>query len=492
MSSSLKHKSINSMGWSLVDNVVGTGTSFLVGLVLARLLSPGEFGIIGIIMVFLSIALIFIDSGFSQALIRKKEASPKDYNTLFWFNLMVAIVCYATIFAISGFIADFFEQPLLDPVLKVTALMLIFNALSIVQRVIFIRLLDFRTQASTTIVSSVLSGVVGIVMAFMGYGVWSLVGQILTRYLVQTIMFWVRCSWRPQMRVYGDSFREMFHFGHKLLLSGLLDTLYRNLSYIVIGKFYSTQALGQYTRAGQFANIFSANLLSVVQKVSYPVLSSIQDEPERLKAGYQKMIKTSMLLTFALILGMVAVAKPMILILIGEKWLPAVYYLQIICLAEMLYPLHAINLNILNVKGRSDLFLRLEVIKKTLAIPMILAGIYYSIEAMLWCGVLFSFVAYFLNAYYSAKLIDYPISQQVKDILPTFVVSVGVAVVMWGVNFLNLNLYVTFFLQITVGISLAIVIYNKLKLEEYLEVRSIVKSFLKRIFNRDNKEEYGT
>lgn len=210
----------------------------------------------------------------------------------------------------------------------------------------------------------------------------------------------------------------MFGFGYKLLLSGLLDTLYKNVYYVVIGRCYSSAQLGQYTRAEQFNTIFSSNLTSIVQRVSYPVLSSIQEEPERLREAYRQIIKTTMLVTFACMLGLAAMAKPLIIILIGEKWLPAVSFLQIICFSGMLYPLHAINLNILQVKGRSDLFLKLEIIKKTIAVFPILIGIFYGIEYMLWGSVLTSFIAYFLNSHYSADLIRYSTIEQIKDVLP--------------------------------------------------------------------------
>ena len=226
--------------------------------------------------------------------------------------------------------------------------------------------------------------------------------------------------------------------------------------------------------------IFSSNLTSVVQRVSYPVLSSIQEEPERLREAYRKVIKITMLITFACMLGLAAVAKPLILILIGEKWLPAVYFLQIICFSGMLYPLHAINLNILQVKGRSDLFLKLEIIKKIIAVGPIVVGIIYGIECMLWGGVLISFIAYFLNSYYSANLINYPTSEQIKDILPTFLTSFVVAVFMWSVSFWNISVYALLPIQILVGISLALFIYERLYLDEYLEVKQLVLSALKR------------
>lgn len=273
----------------------------------------------------------------------------------------------------------------------------------------------------------------------------------------------------------------MFGFGSKLLLSGLLNTIYKDIYYIIIGRFYSSAQLGQYTRAQQFNIIFSSNLTSVVQRVSYPVLSSMQDESERLKQAYRKVIKVTMLVTFACMLGLAAVAKPLIVILIGEKWLMAVSFLQIICFAGMLYPLHAINLNILQVKGRSDLFLKLEILKKIIAVGPIIIGIFYGIEYMLWGSVFTSFIAYFLNSFYSADLINYPTKDQIEDILPTFGVSFVTAAVMWCLSLLDISMYILLPMQCLLGLVLSVAIYEKLKLEEYIEVRQMVISLLKRV-----------
>ena len=286
--------------------------------------------------------------------------------------------------------------------------------------------------------------------------------------------------WRPVLEFSIQSFKELFSFGSKLLASGLIDTLFKNIYYIIIGRFYSAAQLGQYTRAEQFNMIFSSNLTSVIQRVSYPVLSSIQNEAERLREAYRRVIKSTMLVAFASMLGLAACAKPVILILIGEKWLVAAEYLQILCFSGMLYPLHAINLNILQVKGRSDLFLKLEIIKKGLAVLPITLGIIYGIKVMLLAKVFNSFLAYYLNARYSKSMVNYSVKEQIADILPTFLVSLGVAGVMWGITWLDLNVYLQLIVQVSVGLTLAGVIYEKLNLEEYKELKGIALSILKR------------
>lgn len=374
----------------------------------------------------------------------------------------------------SPYISFFFKEPILVSVTRVIGIVLIINSLAIIQRTVFVRNVDFKTQTKVSLIASISSGVVGIGMAFYGFGVWSLVGQQLSRQLLNTCFLWVYSSWRPSWEFSGESFKEMFGFGSKLMLSGLIDTIYKNIYYIVIGRFYSSAQLGQYTRADQFKNIFSSNLTAVVQRVSYPVLSSIQNEPERLKQAYRRVIKTTMLITFACMLGLAAVAKPLILILIGERWLESVSYLQIICFAGMLYPLHAINLNMLQVKGRSDLYLKLEIIKKIIAVIPILLGVFYGIECMLWGSVGSSVIAYVLNSHYSAQLIDYPTYEQLGDIYPTFLVSIFVAGIMWCITLTGLNNLFMLIIQILTGFGFSILIYNKLQLEEYNEVCRIV------------------
>lgn len=477
---SLTKKTIHGVSWSAIDSIASTGMSFLAGIILARMLSPVEFGILGMITVFIAVSNSIIDSGFSSALIRKPDVKDIDYNTVFYFNLLLGITLYVILFFCAPAISIFFHEPILLPVTRVMGIVLIINAVSIIQSTLLLKEVDFKTQAKISLFASFISGVVGIGMAIFGFGVWSLVGQQVSKQLLNSVFLWIYSTWRPVREFSKQSFKELFGFGSKLLVSGLIDTVYKNIYYLIIGKYYSTSQLGQYTRAEQFNTVFSSNLTSVVQRVSYPVLSSIQNESERLKQAYRRVIKSTMLVTFACMLGLAAVAKPLILILIGEKWLPAVEFIQILCFAEMLYPLHAINLNMLKVKGRSDLFLKLEIIKKIIAVFPICLGIFYGIEFMLWGGVFISFVAYFLNSYYSSQFVNYSTWVQIKDILPTFIVSLIVAVIMWSITLLNYSIWITLPLQCFLGALLGIIIYEIIKLPEYLELKEIALSLIKR------------
>ena len=451
-----------------------------MGLVLARLLTPSEYGIMAILTIFIAVSNSIVDSGFSNALIRKTDARRVDYNTVFLFNLLVSGLLYVVLFLAAPAISRFFKEPLLVEVMRVIGWVLVINALAIIPRTLFVKEVNFKTQTKVSLIASISSGVIGIGMALAGLGVWSLVGQQLSRQLLNTLFLWIYCTWRPAWEFSMQSFKELFGFGSKILLSGLLNTIFNEIYSLVIGRCYTSAQLGQYTRANQFNQIFSSNLTTVIQRVSYPVLSSIQDESERLREAYRKVIKSTMLISFACMLGLAAVARPLIIILIGEKWLPAVGFLQIICFSGMLYPLHAINLNILQVKGRSDLFLRLEIIKKIIAVGPLVLGVLFSIEYMLWGSVCTSLIAYFLNSYYSADLIDYPTKEQIKDILPTFLVSFVTAAAMWSLTLLSLSNWLLLPLQCSLGIALAVLIYECLHLPEYVEVKQLAFSILRR------------
>ena len=472
------------MGWSALENVTRLGVTFVVSIVLARLLSPEEYGLIGILTIFIAIFNAIVDSGFTSALIRKQDATDTDYSTVFYTNLVLSVVLAAVLFFCAKPISIFFERPELVSLTQVMSSVVIINALSIVQRARTTKAIDFKTQTKITFISSIGSGVIGIVMAYMGYGVWALVGQQVSNQLLTTLFFWIYNKWMPKLVFSWASFKEMWAFGSKLLASGLIDTAWKEAYQVVIGKCYSPATLGLYTRAKQFADLCSSNLTSVVQRVSYPVLSSIQDDRLRLKGAYQRVIKTTMLPTFVLMLGMAACAEPMIYVLIGEQWLECVPMLQIICTYGMLYPLHALNLNMLQVQGRSDLFLKLEIIKKIVGIGPLLLGIFVNIYWMLAGTLVTSLISYYLNAYYSGPFLNYSIKEQVKDILPSFGVAVAMAVPVYAMSFIPLNPFILLPLQIVAGAIITIAICETTKLPEYIELKGIVIPIINKVIKR--------
>ena len=470
----LKEKTISGLAWSFIDNFSALGITFLVGIILARLLTPHEFGLIGMIYIFMAISQSIIDSGFTQALIRKKECTQADYSTVFYFNLILGVIIYLIFVFTSGIISHFFNEPQLKLIVKVLGLGLIIESLTIVQRAKLIKRIDFKLQTKISVISSIISGIIGITMALKGFGVWSLVIKSLTGYAVTSFLLWIWNKWKPSLTFSISSFKEMYSFGSKLLISGLIDVSYRNIYLLIIGKYFSATELGFYTRAEQFTNLPSQNIDIVIQRVSYPVLSTMQDDIQKLKEAYKKLIKSTMLITFVLMLGMAAIAKPMILTLIGEKWISSVVYIQLLCFVGMLYPLHSLNLNMLNVQGRSDLFLRLEVIKKLLAVPIIIIAILYGIKIMIIGMFVNSCMAYYLNSYWSGKFIKYSFGEQIKDILPSFLLAIFISSVIFFLgNAMDISNILKMIMQILLGALLFIGITEATQMKDYLYIKHI-------------------
>ncbi len=465
--------------WSFIDSFAGQGVQFIIGLVLARFLHPSDFGLIGMLTIFIAISQSFVDSGFASALIRKQHCTMADYSTVFYFNLAVACLVFGLLYVSAPEIALFLSEPKLIGLLRVLSLGLILNAGGLIQRTILTKQVEFKVQTQLSLVASLISGIVAIAMAYFGYGVWSLVALTLLRYGISTILIWLKSSWRPEWLFSLKSFKELFGFGGKLLLSGLIDTTYRNVYYVIIGKYFSATELGYYTKADEFKKLPSENVNSVIGRVSYPLLANLQDNPERLRIGYIKMLKTTMFLSFLLMLGLAAISRNLLLVLLGEDWLNSVPYLQLLCFVGMLYPLHALNLNMLQVQGRSDLFLKLELIKKIMAFPIIALGIWKGIEIMI-IGMFFnSFVAFFLNTYWSGRKMNYGWKEQLRDIYPSLLFAIAVALPTYLVSihlFNSPGLNLT--LQLTTALSL-VIIFGELKLShEYTYLRKESISFV--------------
>lgn len=471
----LKQKTITGTIWSFIDSFANQGIQFIAGIVLARILSPKEFGLIGMLTIFIALSQSFIDSGFTNALIRKKNCTQTDYSTVFYFNFVVGIIFYFILFFSAGSISVFFNEPQLELLLQVLGIGLILNALGIIQRTILTKDINFKLQTRVSIVASTLSGIIAIAMAFNGFGVWSLVALTLSRFGFTSFFLWMWAKWKPSLTFSTRSFKDLFSFGSKLLISGLIDTVYRNIYYFIIGKYFSAVELGYFTRADQFQALPSQQLTGVFGRVSYPILSTIQNDVKKLRNAYKQIIKSTMLITFVFMLGMAAIAKPMILTLIGEQWLPSVIYLQMLCFVGMFYPLHALNLNMLKVLGRSDLFLRLEIIKTVLAVPVIIIGILYGIKIMILGMLINTIIAYYLNSFWSGKLIGYSSFEQVKDIFPSFLLAFTVAAIVYiignVIDFSNIWILVT---QLIIGAVLTIILAEIFKLNSYLTLKEII------------------
>ena len=478
---SLKDKTIKGTMWSAIDNVAQFGVQFIVSIVLARLLSPDDYGLIGIITIFTTVCTAIINGGFSSALIRTQKSTDEDYNTAFICNLLMSILLYAIVFLCSPLIADFFNRQELVALTRVSSFTMIIGALAIVQQTRLTKRIDFKTQTKITLIASVASGVIGISLALMDFGVWALVMQGIISQLLRTILLWIYNHWVPSIRFSKESFNRLFGFGWKMMASGILDSLWTQLYQVIVGKFYSPATLGQYTRAKQFSTMFSSNLSGVIQRVTYPVLSDIQNEKERMIAAYRKIIKTMMFMTFALMFALGAVSEPLLYCLIGPKWHEAATYLPLICLVGSLYPLHAINLNMLQVQGRSDLFLGLEIVKKIIGLVPLFMGAFVGIFPMLYTIVITSIISYFLNSYFSGKLLGYSSWMQLRDITPSFFISLTMAIIVYCLTFLPLSNWLILPMQIVFGLIVFFFLCKITKIEEYKEVMDMIKPVLNKI-----------
>ncbi|MBP5523113.1 MAG: lipopolysaccharide biosynthesis protein [Bacteroidaceae bacterium] len=468
---SLRHKTFNGMQWGLLDNIANSGVTFLVGLILARMLTPTEFGILGIITIFINLSIVIIDGGFATALIRKPEANSDDYNTVFYANIIISVGLIFILYLTSGAIADFFRQPQLAQVLPAMSIILLFNACSLIQKTILVKQLDFKSQALVSFVSSTTSGIIGIAAAFHGFGVWSLALQQISRQFIMMVGLWIANHWIPAFRFSAKSFHELFGFGSKILIANVINSIYKDMFLAVIGKMYTARDLGYYNRAEQFNMIFSNNLGQIVQKVSLSALSQVQHDSDRLYSSLRKMTRYVGIFTFAAVFGLSAVAKPLIITLVGSKWEPSVHLLQIMCIYAAIYPLQQLNLNILNIRKRSDLFLKLEILKKLLFTFVILVGCFYQLEWMLWAAVIYYYIEYILNSWYSHRFTGYGTWQQVKDLLPFYLISIAISLCVWTITLVDIPYLLMLPIQIFGAVILYIIVYSIIRQPEFLEVR---------------------
>ena len=475
MAESLKNKTIKGLGWSALDNAARYGMQFMIGIVLARLLSPDDYGLLGLVGIVTVVCTALVNGGFTTALIRKNDATDDDFNTAFICNLGMSLLLYAVVFVCAPLIADFFGREELVALVRVSSLGLIIGALGMVQQTRLTKRIDFKTQTKITLVATSVSGAIGIGMALMGFGVWALVTQQLMSHALSTLQLYLYNRWLPRLHFSIESFHNLFGFGWKMMVSALLDAVWKELYQVVVGKFYNPATLGQYTRARHYAKLFSSNLTTVVERVTYPVLSSIQDDKERMVSAYRRIIRTSMFSTAVALFSLGGVSEPLIYCMIGPKWHEAATYLPLICITYSLYPLHAINLNMLKVQGRSDLFLGLEIIKKVITLAPLLIGAFVGIMPMLWVNMFVGIIAYFLNSYYSGRLLGYSSWMQLRDIAPSYTLAITIALSVWFLKFLPLSYWIVLPMQIVIGATVFFTLCLLFKMNEYKEIMHILK-----------------
>ncbi|MBL0500234.1 lipopolysaccharide biosynthesis protein [Aeromonas caviae] len=420
----LASKTKKGLQWSALERFLTQGIQLAITLYLARILGPTAFGLVGMLTVFIAIANVFVDSGFTSALIRKTDRSESDLVTAFYYNIAIAVFCYLLLYISAPFVADFYQQTKLQTLLQVLGLTVLINAFTLIPRIRLNVTMDFKTQAKISVLSVLISGTAAIFLAIKGFGVWALVTQVLLNAICTTLLFNFFSPWLPRGRITKNSFNYLFSYGSKLLLSGLLDVTYNNLYQIIIGKKFSPIEVGQFSQANQLTSLPAMTLTSIIQRVTFPLFSQLQDDTDRMENAYRQTLKLSAVVIFPLIVGLGLIAEPLLTSLLGEQWQGAAVLLSVLCFGYMLYPIHAINLNLLQVTGRSDLFLKLEVIKKIIGMMVLLLSIHYGVLAMCIGFTLTSYLALLPNTYYTAKLTNFSQWQQCKDILPIWLAVV--------------------------------------------------------------------
>lgn len=431
MSDKIKTQTIKGTIWSSIERFSVQAIQFIVMIFMARILTPSDYGIVGMITIFIAVSQSLVDSGFSQALIRKQDRSSRDNSTVFYFNIIIGFTLYIILYFCASPIAMFYKEPVLIPITRIVAISIPLNSFAVVQRALLTIKIDFKTQAKASLIAAIISGGLGLYLAYSGWGVWSLVWVQVSSTFINVVFLWFLANWKPTLQYSWESFHELFSFGSKLLVAGLIDTIYRNLYLIVIGKIFKASDLGYYTRAQNFSNFASSNITGIFQRVTYPVLCSIQDNDELLKLTYRKFLKISAFIIFPLMTGMAGISKPMVLSILTEKWNYTAVLLVPICLASMWYPIHAINLNLLQVIGRSDLFLKLEIWKKLIGTAILCLTIPFGLYWMCWGTLVNSLIALIINTHYTGKLLNLGFITQMKDLFPILVLSLIMGAAVW-------------------------------------------------------------
>lgn len=471
---SLKKKTVNGLVWSSIEKFSVQGIQLLVMLVIARILEPEDFGLIGMLALFIAVSESLINSGFSQALIRKQGRTEVDNSTVFFFNIVASLILYLILFLSSPLVAYFYEEPRLISLMRVLCLIIIVNSFGVVQRVIYTSNVDFKTQARASFIAVVFSGAISIYCARKGLGVWSLVIQQLLNASISVLFLWLYSKWIPKLVFSWASFKEMFGFGSKLMVSGLIDTIYSNIHSLVIGKVFNSKSLGYYTQARNFSLLPSSSLTDILKRVSYPVLCTLQESEVELKKNYRKLLRISAYIIFPLMCGIASVSYPLIDLILGEKWHCTAQLIIPLCFSTMWYPIHAINLNLLQVKGRSDLFLKLEIIKKVQGITILVLSIPFGLVFMCYSTIASSLIALVINTYYTGKLINVGFVLQMKDIAGSLFASLTMFVVVYISLFMFENNIIKLLAGVLIGICYYFGITYFMKFEELDYIKSTI------------------
>lgn len=476
----IKNEVISSLIWKFLERIGTQGVQFIVSIILARLLLPSDYGVVSMILVFTAIANVFIQTGFSTSLIQKKDSDELDFSSVFYISLLIAAICYVILFFAAPIIASFYNMPAITSILRVISLTLFFGAINSVQNAKIAKEMKFKKLFLSSLVAILISGTTGVLMAYKGFGPWALVGQQITNSIATTIILWFTSGWKPKLMFSINRVKSLLSYGWKILCSALLDTIYQNIYNLVIGKFYSSSALGNYNKGEQFPKLIAVNVDGAISSVMLPAYSKQQDRKDKLKKMVRRSIVTSSLLLFPMMFGLAAVAETVVKVLLTENWLGCVPFMQLLCIVYALYPINTANLQVIKALGKSDYFLKLEIIKKIIGLIVLIVTLPFGVLQMAIGQVLVAILSTFINAFPNRKLLNYNYLEQIKDLFPTLIISIIMFIIVYSFNFINLNMYILLIIQILVGVIIYFGLAYIFKLESLNYMIEILKSFLKK------------
>ena len=466
--------------WRFAERCGAQLISFIVSIVLARILAPEDYGTVALVTVFIAIMQVFVDSGLGTALIQKKDADDLDFSSVFYFNFVVCLILYVGMFIAAPYIAAFYEDVTLVPVIRVLSLTIVISGVKGIQQAYVSKNMLFKRFFFSTIGGTIFSAFLGIGMAYAGYGVWALVVQQLSNTIIDTLILWITVKWRPQKVFSWMRLKCLLKFGWKLLVSALLDTAYNNLRNLIIGKMYSSADLAFYNQGDKFPKVIVTNINTSIDSVLLPTMSNVQDDRERVKQMTRRAIKTSTYVMAPLMMGLAFCAEPIVRIVLTDKWITCVPFLRIFCITYMFWPVHTANLNAINAMGRSDWFLKLEIIKKIMGMIILLSTMWFGVMAMAYSLLLSNVVSQIINSWPNRKLLDYGYLEQVRDFVPGILLAVVMGVCVYFIGYLPLPTIITLMIQIIAGAAIYIIVSALLKLEEFEYLFGMVKSFVKK------------
>lgn len=466
--------------WRFAERSGAQLVTFVVSIVLARLLMPEDYGTIALVTVFTSIMQVFVDSGLSTALIQKKDADDLDFSSVFYFNFVVCIILYLVMFFTAPLIASFYNMSELTLVVRVISLTIVISGVKGVQQSYVSRNMLFKRFFYATLCGTIFSAFLGIAMAYAGFGVWAIVAQQLSNTAIDTLILWITVKWRPKRMFSWNRLKGLLGFGWKMLCSALLDTVYNNLISLLIGKVYSSADLAYYNEGDKFPKLIVTNINTSIDSVLLPAMSKEQDNKDRVKNMTRRSIMISCYIMAPLMIGLACCASNVVTIVLTEKWLPCVFYLQIFCITYMFYPIHTANLNAIKAMGRSDLFLKLEIWKKIIGMLLLLSTLFISVKAMAYSLLISTLASMIINSWPNKKLLNYSFLEQMKDILPSILLAAGMGVVVYMIGLLNISTLPLLIFQIICGGVIYILESEILKPEPYVYLKEIVFSFIRR------------